>query len=133
MIAPFHFWFPQIYDGAPHSSTIVFSVLPKIALINLFIQFWSSIYTIISFVETSMFLIGIYSIAFGILKMLKQKKLKKLYIYSSISNMGLLLCILIDNSLESIVAIYFFFRRLSYNVFYSLVYFCINYIKSNVI
>jgi NADH-quinone oxidoreductase subunit N len=108
VIAPFHFWFPQIYDGAPHSSTIVFSVLPKIALINLFIQFWSSIYTIVSFVETSMFLIGIYSIAFGILKMLKQKKLKKLYIYSSISNMGLLLCILIDNSLESVVAIYFF-------------------------
>ena len=45
---------------------------------------------------------------FCILKMLKQKKLKKLYIYSSISNMGLLLCILIDNTIESTVAIYFF-------------------------
>ena len=83
-------------------------MLPKIALINLFIQIWSSIYIIVSFLETSMFLVGIYSIAFGIFKMLKQKKLKKLYIYSSISNMGLLLCILIDNSLESIVAIYYF-------------------------
>lgn len=108
VIAPFHFWFPQIYDGAPHSSTIIFSVLPKIALINLFIQIWSSIYIVVSFLETSLFLIGIYSIAFGIFKMLKQKKLKKLYIYSSISNMGLLLCILIDNNLESIVAIYYF-------------------------
>jgi NADH-quinone oxidoreductase subunit N len=108
VIAPFHFWFPQIYDGAPHSSTIVFSILPKIALINLFIQFWSSIYIAVSFLETIFFLIGMYSLGFGLFKMIKQKKLKKLYIYSSISNMGLLLCILIDNTLESIVAIYFF-------------------------
>lgn len=108
VIAPFHFWFPQIYDGSPHSSTIIFSILPKVALINLFIQFWSSISLIASFLETILFLIGIYSVWFGIFKMLKQKKLKKLYIYSSISNMGLLLCILIDNTLESIIAIYFF-------------------------
>ena len=108
VIAPFHFWFPQIYDGAPLSSTIVFSILPKVALVNLFIQFWSSISSLMPFIETIMFLIGMYSMLFGIFKMLKQKKLKKLYIYSSISNMGLLLCILIDNTIESTVAIYFF-------------------------
>ena len=108
VIAPFHFWFPQIYDGAPLSSTIIFSILPKIALVNLFIQFWSSISNLIPFVETILFFIGMYSMSFGIFKMLKQKKLKKLYIYSSISNMGLLLCILIDNTIESIVSVYFF-------------------------
>jgi NADH-quinone oxidoreductase subunit N len=108
VIAPFHFWFPQIYDGAPLSSTIIFSILPKIALVNLFIQFWSSISILMPFIETILFLIGMYSMVFGIFKMLKQKKLKKLYIYSSISNMGLLLCILIDNTIESTVAIYFF-------------------------
>jgi NADH-quinone oxidoreductase subunit N len=108
VIAPFHFWFPQIYDGAPLSSTIVFAIIPKVALVNLFIQFWSSISILMPFLETIMFLIGMYSMVFGIFKMLKQKKLKKLYIYSSISNMGLLLCILIDNSIESTIAIYFF-------------------------
>jgi len=46
---------------------------------------------------------------FGIFKMLKQKRLKKLYIYSSISNFGLLLCVLVDNSLDSLFSIYFFF------------------------
>ena len=108
VIAPFHFWFPQIYDGAPLSSTITFSIIPKIALINLFINFWSSIINILSFFNTFFFLIGLYSVFFGIFKMLKQKRLKKLYIYSSISNFGLLLCILIDNSLDSIFSIYFF-------------------------
>lgn len=109
VIAPYHFWFPQIYDGSPLSSTITFSILPKIAIINLFINFWSSVHNILFFFNTFFFLIGLYSVFFGIFKMLKQKRLKKLYIYSSISNFGLLLCILIDNSLDSLFSIYFFF------------------------
>lgn len=108
VVAPFHFWFPQIYDGAPLSSTIIFSNLPKIAIVNLFIQFWVSVSYSAPFLETILFLVGAYSMTFGIFKMLKQKKLKKLYIYSSISNMGLLLCILINNTVESAIAAYFF-------------------------
>lgn len=108
VIAPFHFWFPQIYDGSPISSTIIFSIIPKVALINLFLQIWSTVSNAIPFLEIIFFLIGIYSVVFGILKMLKQKKLKKLYIYSSISNMGLLLCVLINNTLESVAVVYFF-------------------------
>jgi NADH-quinone oxidoreductase subunit N len=108
VIAPFHFWFPQIYDGAPISSTIIFSILPKIAIINLFIQIWTLFFNLLSFMHTTFFIVGIYSMGFGIFKMLQQKKLKKVFIYSSISNMGLLLCILINTSLESITSIYFF-------------------------
>lgn len=108
VIAPFHFWFPQIYDGSPISSTIIFSVLPKIALINLFISFWSMMSSSLFYLNNFFFLIGMYSVIFGILKMLRQKKLKKLYIYSSISVFGLLLCVLIDNTIESHFSIYFF-------------------------
>lgn len=108
VIAPFHFWFPQIYDGAPLSTTIFLSSIPKIALINLFLYFWSTIYMTCFFFNTFFFIIGLYSTFFGIFKMLKQKRLKKLYIYSSISNFGLLLCLLIDTNLDSIFFIYFF-------------------------
>lgn len=108
VIAPFHFWFPQIYSGSPLSSTIFFAAIPKIVLINLFIQFWSISFKILYFFNTIYFFVGIYSIFWGIFKMLKQQHLKKIYIYSSISNMGLLFCLLINTSLESIVAIYFF-------------------------
>jgi NADH-quinone oxidoreductase subunit N len=108
VIAPFHFWFPQIYFGSPLSSTIFFSTIPKIVLINLFIQFWSIIFKSFYFFNTIYFLIGIYSVFWGIFKMLKQQHIKKLYIYSSISNMGLIFCVLINNNLESIIIIYFF-------------------------
>lgn len=108
VIAPFHFWFPQIYDGSPLSATIIFSTLPKIILFTLFLRFWSAISPLLYFSQTIFFLIGVFSICFGLLKALKQKRLKKLYIYSSISQMGLPLCALVDNSLESFTIVYFF-------------------------
>ena len=134
VIAPFHFWFPQIYAGSPLSSTIFFSTIPKIVLIHLFIQFWSIISNTFYFFNTIYFFIGIYSIFWGIFKMLKQKHLKKLYIYSSISNMGLLLCLLVNNTLESITAIYFFiaiYLITSFLLWFSLV--LVSYNKKNTI
>ena len=108
VIAPFHFWLPQIYDGAPLSATIIFSTLPKIILFTVFLRFWSAVSPLLYFSHTLLFFIGVFSIFFGLLKALKQKRLKKLYIYSSISQMGLPLCALVDNSLESFTVVYFF-------------------------
>lgn len=108
VIAPFHFWFPQIYDGSPLSATIIFSTLPKIILFTLFLRFWSTLSALLYFSQTVLFFIGVFSIFFGLLKALKQKRLKKLYIYSSISQMGLPFCALSDNSLESYTTVYFF-------------------------
>ena len=108
VIAPYHFWFPQIYDGSPLSSTIIFSTIPKIVLINLFINIWLSFYNILFFFEYFFLIIGLYSVFFGLFKMLKQKRLKKLYIYSSISNFGLVLCVLLENSYDSSVSSFFF-------------------------
>jgi NADH-quinone oxidoreductase subunit N len=108
VIAPFHFWFPQIYDGSPLSATIIFSTLPKIILFTLFLRFWSTVSSLLYFSQTVLFFIGVFSIFFGLLKAIKQKRLKKLYIYSSISQMGLPLCALADNSLESFTIVYFF-------------------------
>ena len=108
VIAPFHFWFPQIYFGSPLSSTIFFTTIPKIVLINLFLEFWSIIFKTLYFFNTIYFLIGVYSVFWGIFKMLKQQNVKKIYIYSSISNMGLIFCLIINNNLESVTVIYFF-------------------------
>jgi NADH-quinone oxidoreductase subunit N len=108
VIAPYHFWFPQIYDGAPLSSTIIFSILPKLMLFNLLLKVWVSFFNLITLSSSVLFLIGFYSIFFGLIKLLKQKRLKKLYIYSSISQMGLPLCALADNTLYSFSSVYFF-------------------------
>ncbi len=36
--APFHTWAPDVYEGAPLSSTVIFSILPKIALAFFFFK-----------------------------------------------------------------------------------------------
>lgn len=108
VIAPYHFWFPQIYDGSPLSSTIIFSIIPKLILFNLFIKFYVAFYNLTSFSNSILFLIGFYSIIFGLIKLLKQKRLKKLYIYSSISQLGLPICALADNTIYAFSSLYFF-------------------------
>lgn len=108
VIAPYHFWFPQIYDGSPLSSTIIFSIIPKLILIGLLIKFWIAFAGLITFSDSSLFLIGFYSIVFGLIKLLKQKRLKKLYIYSSISQLGLPLCAVADNSSLALSFVFFF-------------------------
>jgi len=36
--APFHFWVPDVYEGSPLASTILFSIVPKIAIFTFFIR-----------------------------------------------------------------------------------------------
>ena len=107
VISPFHLWFPQIYDGSPLGSTIIFSTIPKIILFALLIKVWSILATIFSGIEALFFLIGAYSIFFGNLKLIKQERVKKFYIYSSISQMGLLICAVVNSTVDSHTAIYF--------------------------
>lgn len=108
VIAPFHVWFPQIYDGAPLSSTIAFTTLPKIVVFTVFLRFWSAMLPITSSLQDALFFVGVISIFFGIWKAMQQKRLKKLYIYSSISQMGLPLCALTFCAVNSFTIVYFF-------------------------
>ena len=105
--APLHFWAPDVYEGAPLSSTIIFTILPKLSLFYIFSK-W--LLTISSFYEIKYVLIfsGLLSILIGSFFALKQKRFKRLVIYSSISQLGFLISALSYVSLNSLVSIYFF-------------------------
>lgn len=60
VIAPFHFWFPQIYDGSPLSATIIFSTLPKFILFALFLCFWSVASPLLHFSHNILLFIGVF-------------------------------------------------------------------------
>ena len=43
--APFHFWAPDVYEGAPTSVTAFFSIVPKVSIFGVFIKlFFCSFY-----------------------------------------------------------------------------------------
>ena len=108
-VAPYHFWFPQIYDGSPLSSTIIFSILPKFIIFSVLIRWLSSISVIAPLLTPIILLSGAFSTFFGVFLALKQKKLKKFLIYSSIGQLGLPVSLISLLNYNSVVYSYFFF------------------------
>ena len=101
--APFHFWLPDVYEGAPNNITSFFAIVPKIAFIGILIRFFFDIFYHISFFfESFFYIIAILSMLIGSLAALQQKKIKRLLAYSSISHVGFILIGFTSNMLNNI-------------------------------
>lgn len=101
--APFHFWLPDVYEGAPNNITTFFAIVPKIAFIGIFIRFFFDIFFHISFFfDIFFFIIALSSMLIGSLAALQQKKIKRLLAYSSISHIGFILIGFTSNLLNNI-------------------------------
>jgi NADH-quinone oxidoreductase subunit N len=107
--APFHFWTPDVYDGAPLSSTIIFSIFPKIALFFLLKHWVECISLIFNDLEFAFVFVALCSTAIGTFLSLNQKRVKRLIIYSSIAQVGFLIAALTSLTVNGTSSIYFFF------------------------
>ena len=87
--APFHMWTPDVYEGSPTSVTTVLITLPKLAalivLVNLLLYPFQN--QTITWVPI-LIIISILSMAIGSISALKQDNLKRLFAFSTISNIG---------------------------------------------
>merc|ERR1712146_413609 len=106
--APFHFWSPDVYEGSPLSSTIVFSIVPKIIIFSFFIKWTLVISTMFDDIKNVFVLVGVISVFFGTFFALKQKRIKRLIIFSSIAQVGFLVAALSTNSVEVFLLFIFF-------------------------
>lgn len=107
-IAPFHFWAADVYEGAPLASTIVFAIIPKFGLFYFFIKWLTIINTFFPEIFLLLGVLGIFSVIIGSLLALQQKRIKRLMIYSSISQLGFLIAALSNLTLNTLVSVYFF-------------------------
>ena len=107
-VVPFHMWAPDVYEGAPTSVAIFMSLVPKISFITVLIKLVYVYFNSIFFnIQSFLILCGILSIAFGSILGVRQKKIKRLIIYSSISHIGfILLGIGVSSSLDTLQNIY---------------------------
>jgi NADH-quinone oxidoreductase subunit N len=106
--APFHFWAPDVYEGSPLGSTVIFSIIPKIIIFNFLIKCVNAFSSIIFEFQDLFIFIGFLSVFIGTFFAIRQKRLKRLLIYSSISQIGFLISALATNTIEGFSAIYFF-------------------------
>lgn len=107
-IAPFHYWLPDVYEGAPISTTIVFSVLPKLAMFDLFIRISKVFGEAFKELEVLFLVVGILSILIGSVSAILQTRLKRFLIFSSISQMGFPIILLSSHNVDFASSIYFF-------------------------
>jgi NADH-quinone oxidoreductase subunit N len=88
-LAPFHTWLLDVYEGVPISAAFFFAVLTKLSIFVLLIRLcYSSFIALKSCWQFYSFFIGLLSIFVGSFGGLKEKRLKTLLAYSSISHMG---------------------------------------------
>lgn len=101
--APFHFWAPDVYQGAPTVITAYMSTVVKTAAIAAFFRlFMHSFSTEAEFWRTTLWVIAAATILIGNITAVYQKNVKRMLAYSSISHAGyMLLAILALNSTAS--------------------------------
>lgn len=120
-VAPFHFWTPDVYEGAPVTITAYLSVASKAAGFALLIRFIkvtfvSSVdsagsWQLIHLIDWQSFfiLISIITMTLGNFAALWQSNMKRLLAYSSIAHAGYLMLGLVVMSSQGILAIMIYF------------------------
>jgi NADH:ubiquinone oxidoreductase subunit 2 (subunit N) len=87
--APFHLWSLDVYEGSPISSSFFFAAITKLSVFVLLIRvYFICFFSIFSFWHFYFFWIGLLSVFVGSIGGLKQRRLKTLLAYSSVTNMG---------------------------------------------
>jgi NADH-quinone oxidoreductase subunit N len=114
--APFHFWLCDVYEGSILSVTMLFASAPKIVLFSLLFKLCFFVLYDFSYIWS--LIIGssaVFSIIIGSISALYQKRIKRLFAYSTIAHTGFILLAFLACSLESAKAL----------VFYVIIYSCL--------
>lgn len=87
--APFHLWSLDVYEGSPTSSSFFFAAITKLSIFVLLIRIcFFNFHNAFVHWQFYFFWIGVISVFVGSFGGLKQRRLKTLLAYSSITNMG---------------------------------------------
>jgi len=107
--APFHSWLCDVYDGAIISVTLLFAAAPKIIIFSVMVKLFIVIFHDYSSFWVFFFLVAsVLSIAIGSLSAIYQKRLKRLFAYSTIAHTGFILLGLVGASPESVKTLIFY-------------------------
>ncbi|EFK10866.1 proton-translocating NADH-quinone oxidoreductase, chain N [delta proteobacterium NaphS2] len=87
---PFHFWAPDVYEGAGNETAAYIAVLPKVGAVAVLLRFSPFLKPGLE-VTTILALLAAVSMTYGNLAALLQKDVKRLLGYSAISHAGYLM------------------------------------------
>ncbi len=112
-VVPFHFWCPDVYEGAPTPVTTFFSVAPKVAGFALVARFLFEFFhpSTMEMRSGVTLLLGVISAAtmtLGNLAAIRQNNVKRMLAYSSIAHAGYTLMVFtVPGEHSSLVALFY--------------------------
>jgi NADH-quinone oxidoreductase subunit N len=105
---PFHFWAPDVYEGAPSLTTATMSTLAKVvAVATLYKLIHGMIPSIPYIFETIIVVLSILSMTVGNIMALRQKNVKRMLAFSGISHAGFMLMALLSLSTAAGTLLYY--------------------------
>jgi NADH-quinone oxidoreductase subunit N len=120
-MAPFHFWLPDVYEGAPTPITAFFSVAPKAAGIAVLIRFLTTVIAhpgaaydteyvqnLEIHAPVLIAILSVITMSLGNLSALRQKNIKRMMAYSSIAHAGYILMAFVVFNKQGYEAILFY-------------------------
>lgn len=88
-LAPFHFWVPDVYQGAPTSVTTFMSCVVKVAAVAALIRVVTNSFSFSElWVVGPMWIISVLAMTVGNLAALQQRSVKRMLAYSSVAQAG---------------------------------------------
>ena len=106
--APFHFWAPDVYEGAPSITTAVMSTLAKVVAMATMYKLLSEMVPNLSPVfETVIVVVSILSMTIGNIMALRQNNVKRMLAFSGISHAGFMLMTLLSLSTSANTLLYY--------------------------
>ena len=99
----------DVYDGAIISVTLLFAAVPKIVIFSVIVKFFLLIFNdFASFWSPFLLFSSLLSIAVGSLSAIYQKRLKRLFAYSTIAHTGFILLGIVGASPFSVKTLIFY-------------------------
>ncbi|TWR24113.1 NADH-quinone oxidoreductase subunit N [Mucilaginibacter achroorhodeus] len=107
--APFHFWTPDVYEGAPSLITLFMSTVVKVAGFAAFLRLFSACFLpIAQFWTPVLLVITIITLFVGNITALYQQSFKRMMAFSSISHAGYLMFAIVAIGAASANAIFMY-------------------------
>ncbi|UBM57840.1 NADH-quinone oxidoreductase subunit N [Marinilongibacter aquaticus] len=107
--APFHFWTPDVYEGAPTIFTAFMATIVKTAGFVAILRMLTDVFGMMQSLWWVMFaLMVVLSLVFGNIGAVSQNSFKRLLAYSSISHAGFMLLALLGNFESAMGSILFY-------------------------
>ncbi len=107
--APFHFWSPDVYDGAPNVITGFMASVVKLGAVGAFINLFCGVFgEVHDFWAPLLIVLAIITMFVGNLSALRQIRFKRLLAYSSIAHIGYVLIAIIASTPHSLFNAWFY-------------------------